>query len=431
MTGNFVKVIIIGVRGNVIMIRIYPSKFQGSIDAPASKAHAQRLLFASAMAQSPTLVKNVPECDDIDTTLQCLVDFGCTIEKHGAAEVKVFPFVKTNPVPSADFNFRQSGTTAHLALPLAAAMGIRARCTASGTLIKRPLIPLSSRMALRGVTFSSFNFPLSMSGVLQPGEYVFAGDEGSQYISGALMALPLLRDDSSLRLSSPLVDGTFIDITLSTLETFGVEMDVSEEGFSIPGRQFYRSPESAAAENDWALGTMWACAGCLSRDNKNPVTVNRLPAASVQMHRNFKEVMSLLQFDVKYLNVDASDCPNLACLYAVIAASKGSGMDIFGVPQLKYKETDRLKAVARCIEALGASAHSTEDGIHIDERSSFDYEEDLEIDCQGDPWIFMSMALAAGCLPKPVILTDEHCADKVYRAFLSDYETLGGKYEIL
>ncbi len=413
------------------MIRIYPTQFSGTIQAPPSKAHAQRLLFASAMATSATLVKNVPEAADIDTTLQCLLDFGCTVEKHGNTEIKVFPFAKTNPVPTARFDFKNSGTTAHIALPMAAAFGIKAECRAGAGLIRRPLIPLSSRMALRGVTFSSFNLPLTMSGMLQPGEYVFAGDEGSQYISGALMALPVLYGDSLVRLSSPLVDGTFIDITLDTLESYGIRIDVSEEGFHVPGRQFYKSPWAIRAENDWALGTMWACAGCLSRDNEHPVVVEGLPADSVQMYRHFKNVMALLRYDVKYLNVDASDCPNLASLYAIIAASKGSGMDVSGVPQMRYKETDRMKAIAQCISALGASARATEDGIHIDERASFDYPENVELDCKGDPWIFMSFALAAACLPKPVVLSDEHCAEKVYRNFLRDYEALGGKYEIL
>ncbi len=413
------------------MIRIYPSQFKGHIKAPASKAHAQRLLFASALTNTATLIKNVPECDDIDTTLQCLLDFGCTVEKHGETEIKIFPFVKTNPVPSAEFDFKQSGTTAHLAIPLAAAFGIRSDCRASGTLVKRPLISLSSRMALRGVKFSSFNLPLSMSGMLQPGEYVFPGDEGSQYISGALMALPILRDDSIIRLSSPLVDGTFIDVTLDTMEAFGVHVDVDEEGFHIPGRQFYKSPGKAVVENDWGLGSMWACAGCLSRDEENPVIVDGLPARTVQMYRSFKNVMSLLRYDVKYLNVDASETPNLACLYAIIAASKGSGMDITGVPQLRFKETNRLKAVSECIRALGATAHATDDGIHIEERDAFDYPEDVKLECKGDPWIFMSLALAAGCLPKPIVLDDEHCAEKVYRHFLRDYKALGGKYEIL
>ncbi|MBQ1476418.1 MAG: hypothetical protein IIZ21_03950 [Firmicutes bacterium] len=413
------------------MIRIYPSQFKGHIKAPASKAHAQRLLFASALTNTATLIKNVPECDDIDTTLQCLLDFGCTVEKHGETEIKIFPFVKTNPVPSAEFDFKQSGTTAHLAIPLAAAFGIRSDCRASGTLVKRPLISLSSRMALRGVKFSSFNLPLSMSGMPQPGEYVFPGDEGSQYISGALMALPILRDDSIIRLSSPLVDGTFIDVTLDTMEAFSVHVDVDEEGFHIPGRQFYKSPGKTVVENDWGLGSMWACAGCLSRDEENPVIVDGLPARTVQMYRSFKNVMSLLRYDVKYLNVDASETPNLACLYAIIAASKGSGMDITGVPQLRFKETNRLKAVSECIRALGATAHATDDGIHIEERDAFDYPEDVKLECKGDPWIFMSLALAAGCLPKPIVLDDEHCAEKVYRHFLRDYKALGGKYEIL
>ncbi|MBQ2147441.1 MAG: 3-phosphoshikimate 1-carboxyvinyltransferase, partial [Firmicutes bacterium] len=60
-----------------------------------------------------------------------------------------------------------------------------------------------------------------------------------------------------------------------------------------------------------------------------------------------------------------------------------------------------------------------------------DYPEDVKLECKGDPWIFMSLALAAGCLPKPIVLDDEHCAEKVYRHFLRDYKALGGKYEIL
>ena len=100
-------------------------------------------------------------------------------------------------------------------------------------------------------------------------------------------------------------------------------------------------------------------------------------------------------------------------------------------PQLRYKETDRLKVVCECIRALGAEAHPTEDGLHVEERGSNEYPDDVKIDCKGDPWIFMSLALAAGCLPKPIVLDDEHCAEKVYRHFLRDYKALGGKYDIL
>ena len=87
--------------------------------------------------------------------------------------------------------------------------------------------------------------------------------------------------------------------------------------------------------------------------------------------------------------------------------------------------------LCECIRTLGATATTTGDGLHIEERSDLDYPEDVRIDCKGDPWIFMSMALAAGCLPRPIVLDDEKCAEKVYRHFLRDYKALGGKYEIL
>lgn len=413
------------------MIRIYPATFKGTLTAPASKSHAQRLLFASALPTTATLVKNVPQCDDIDTTLQCLLDFGCTVEKHGENEIRILPFVKTNPVPTAEFNFRESGTTAHLAIPMAAAFGISANCKGGGTLLKRPLIPLSSRMAIRGVTFTAFNLPMSMKGVLQPGEYVFAGDEGSQYISGAMMALPILRDDSVIRFSSPLVDPTFVHLTVKVMKEFGIEIEETEDGYKIPGKQVYRTPGTVETTTDWGLASMWACAGCLSRSDTDLVEVTGLDSEASELYRDFKSVMALLCQDVKYLNIDASKSPNLACLYAIFAASKGSGLDITGVPQLRYKETNRMKAVADCVKALGVEAKALDDGIHMEEAKNFDYPEDTVINCMGDPWIFMSMALAAGCLHKPIILDDENCAAKIYGSFLKDYESLGGKYEII
>ena len=65
------------------MIKVYPSVLNGTLKAEASKAHAQRLLFAASMPSTPTLVSNVPACDDIDTSLEALKVLGCKFAKGG------------------------------------------------------------------------------------------------------------------------------------------------------------------------------------------------------------------------------------------------------------------------------------------------------------------------------------------------------------
>src|SRR5665647_410405 len=169
------------------MLRIYPTVFSGTLSAPPSKSHAQSLLFASSISNIPTTLYNVPESDDINTSIQCLEALGCKVIKQSASIFTVTPFVKTTALPTASFDFKNCATSSRFALAIAAAFGIPANCTAWESLMKRPLVQLASRMAIRGVTFSSFSFPLSIQGRLKNGEYIFSGEEGSQYINLSLI----------------------------------------------------------------------------------------------------------------------------------------------------------------------------------------------------------------------------------------------------
>ena len=412
------------------MIRIYPSHFSGTLKAPASHAHAQRLLFMSSIPAKPTLVRNVPDCEDADVTLDCLRALGCRLQQSGD-DWLVTPFPKNVMGQIAEFDFGQSATTSRIAIALSAALGIRASCRASGTLPRRKLFPLTGKLAIRGVRFTKFSLPFSMQGRLSPGEYVFDGDEGSQFISALLMALPLLQDSSTIKLSSPLIDSSFVDLTVNSMADFGVEVERRDDGFFIPGRQYYHSPGEITTENDWGLAALWVAAGAASGEQSGGLTVTELPRVSPQLYRDVAKEFPLIAQDYEELDFDASTCPSLATYYAAMSAVKGATVTISGVPQLKAKETDRLKVMTEICEALGQKASLTKSGIHIEGTGRPEYKENVKIDCRKDPWIFMSMALSAAKLTKPIILNNEFCPEKIYRSFLKDFEALGGKYEII
>ncbi|MBQ6088316.1 MAG: hypothetical protein IJK95_02015, partial [Firmicutes bacterium] len=135
------------------------------------------------------------------------------------------PFPRNTPAKSAVFDFRDSSTTARLAIAVSSALGIRTSCTGSTNLQKRRMLSLTSRMAIRGVRFSNFSLPCTTDGRLEGGEYVVEGNEGSQNISALLIALPLLRDDSDIRLSSPLIDPAFVEITIDSLKKFDIVIE--------------------------------------------------------------------------------------------------------------------------------------------------------------------------------------------------------------
>jgi len=412
------------------MIKVYPSTISGQLHAPASKSHAQRLLFMASMAAQPTTVKNVPICDDIDTTISCLETLGCSISRNLAGtEIVVKPFPKTSPMPEVSLNFNESSTTAHFAVALCSALGMKADCRAVGTLVKRKMVEMTSKFALRNVVFSSFSLPFSLSGRLSSGEFCFAGDEGSQSISATMMFASCLLNDSDIILTSPLVDDSYVKLTKSAMEDFGLKIEETEKGFHIIGRQYYQSPGEIETENDWGLATMWALAGAASGRNGNGVVVDQLNPDSVQKYKNAVGAFPLLYQNFRDINLDVSMCPNLATVMCAMAIVKGSSIHLKGVPQLKHKETDRLAVMARIADEFGQKAIINGGDIEIigDGNPQFP---DKPIDCQGDPWIFMSMVLASTTAQKPIYLSDEHCANKIYRDFLNDFKNLGGKFEI-
>ncbi|MDD2301253.1 MAG: hypothetical protein PHG30_01705 [Eubacteriales bacterium] len=412
------------------MIRIFPSFFSGTLSAPPSVAHAQRLLFAAAVSNSPTTLYNVPACEDIRTTILCLEALGSTLERKGKNTLTIQPFIKTKPVPRVDFDFGSCAAAARYTLAIAAAYGIQVECTASESLKRRPLFPLASRMAVRGATFSGFSFPLTMQGRLEGGEYDFDGRLSAQFASSILMAAPVLSGPSTVQIHRPVLMGGQIDITIKVLQQFGITVEPLEDGYAIPGRQVYTSPGTTRVHNDWSLAAMWLTAGALSQGRGGSISCTDLPADSPQGYRNLTEMHSQLITDFKDITVDASDCPALVPLIAIVAAARSGAVHLSGAPQLHHKETDRLKTVAAILRGMGADMWDTPDGLESREGSFFDYPEDVLIDCQGDANITMSFALAAPLLKKPFLL-QERAVDKTWPGFWNQYRALGGKFEIL
>ncbi|MBR0442042.1 MAG: hypothetical protein IJK25_08925, partial [Firmicutes bacterium] len=310
------------------------------------------------------------------------------------------------------------------------AFGMKAGCRGSSALLKRHMLPLTSRMAIRGVSFTSFSLPLQMQGRLEGGYYEFRGDEGSQFISALMLALPLLLSDSRIGLSTPIVDRSFIDITIGTLKKFGITIEEDEQGFIIPGRQIYTSPGEISTENDWALASAWICASAFGRSRGASMTVKGLASRSSQHYRDLQTLLALISQDFREISLDMSTWPNLLTLVAAAACFKGAKVELYGAPQLKVKETNRLKVMAECIRQLGGEASFTDDGITVKGPENGDINAEEPIDCQKDPWIFLSFAMSSALLKKPLVLKDEECTDKIYGSFLKDYASLGGKYEI-
>lgn len=419
-------------------LQITPQPLAGEISAVASKSDVHRALICAALADRETVLTIPATNRDILVTIGCLRALGAVIEPVDSLCWRITPIETKNEDMTLDFE--ESGSTLRFMLPLLSALGICCTVTGSGRLPERPLSPLREELSSHGAVIVGETLPLSLSGQLCAGKYILPGNVSSQYITGLLFALPLLRGESEIVLTSPLESAGYVEMTLRTLSRFGIRVDPTDCGWKIPQNQRYRSPGELVCEGDWSNAAFYLAAGALS--NTGPVTVAGLNFDSAQGDR---AILTLLrEFGaavvehpdqrvtvsrrlMRGITIDAAAIPDLVPILAVCACAAEGETRIKNAARLRLKESDRLQSVAAAISALGGEIDELPDGFVIRGRALTGG----VVDCQNDHRIAMSMAIAALLCSGSVLLDGAQAVEKSYPRFFADYQMLGGSCHVL
>ena len=406
-------------------ITIFPEKLNGKVASIPSKSHAHRLLVCAALADKPTRIEIPTLCDDLVATISCIGGLGGEIEHcYGQSEI-VTPL---GALPATTIaNCGESGSTLRFFLPLAGALGVDTVFHLEGKLPYRPLSPLWEEMERNGCRLSwlsrsamgssgnqvprSVTAGLHLSGKLRPGHYRIDGGVSSQFISGLLMALPLLDGESHLELMGRVESKPYVDLTLQTLAQFGVHWS----DFRCNGNQKFVSPGTVTVEGDWSNAAVWLAADAIG----SSIEVNGLNPDSIQ---GDKVIATLLPQLKDYITLSAADFPDLVPILAVVA-SANKGAVITDIRRLRLKESDRIQAIIEMLTALGGRATADENTLTI-------YPAELiggTVDAYNDHRIAMAAAIASTVCKYPVTILGADCVSKSYPNFWKEFTRLGGK----
>ena len=408
---------------------ISPSVIRGTLTPPPSKSAAHRLLIAAALAGEGR-VRGLSLSADMEATLRAVRGLGVSVRLDGDAAcfAPAPPSSSPSPLP---VDCGESGSTLRFLIPLYAARGIPAVFTGHGRLPERPLGVYADCLPPHGVTLSAASgLPLTVTGRLP-------GDVSSQFITGLLFALPLCREDSRIRLTTPLESAGYVDMTLQVLRQAGIRVEPLEDGWFIPGSQTYR-PLDTAVESDWSQAAFLLAAGALGGE----VTLTGLNPASAQGDR---EALSLFRrfgaaveeapgrivcrkAPLHGIDIDAAQIPDLVPVLAVTAALADGVTHITGAARLRLKESDRLAAVADGIRRLGGRVEEGPDSLTITGVSRL---AGGRAEGYNDHRIVMALSMAALGCEAPVTVTDAQSVAKSWPAFFEDYRAIGGTAHVI
>ena len=406
-----------------------PTKLSGTIPAIASKSDAHRLLILAALCRGETRLIMEQRSEDIDATVACLRALGAKIALvpdgvfvHGIERANEYPLL----------NCSESGSTFRFLLPVATALCEHVRFTGSGRLPDRPIGELLTVLQAHGVAFSAERLPFQTTGKLTGGRFSLPGNVSSQYLTGLLLATPLLEEDSTIFLTTRLESAVYVDITLHALKRFGVQVEAQDGGYAVCGGQAIQSPGELRVDGDWSNAAFFLAAGALG----NPVTMTGLHLDSPQGDKAILDALKRFGAHVEVAEdriivspaplsgctIDVGETPDLLPILAVLGACASGETRLINAARLRFKESDRLSSVFAMLRALGGRVEELPDALVITGGQLAGG----TVDSCRDHRIAMSAAVASIRCANEVTVLGADAVKKSYPGFFEDWTTLGG-----
>jgi len=426
----------------------------GMVKAIASKSEAHRLLICAALVNSESFVEIAETSEDIEATIRCLNALGAAIQiSNDGFQVSPIDCKLIDKNKTYKLDCGESGATLRFMLPVCGALGINAKLHMSGRLPSRPLTALYDEMTSHGCILSEQGIsPLTCSGQLKNGTYTLPGNISSQYISGLLLALPLLPGDSIIQITSTLESRPYVDMTIDAMCHFGTQVyEDSQNTFRIPGSQKTHPAKKLQVGGDWSNAAFWLSAGAIKNHSItcNSITCTGLDLNSKQGDKAICEILeqfgatvgatapvarSVINSESSVtvspgklhgIEIDAENTPDLVPILAAVAAVAEGQTVIKNAGRLRIKESDRLHTVTEMLTGVGADVTQTEDGLIINGKQAL---KGGVINEHNDHRIAMTAAILSSVCTNPVEIIGADAVNKSYPGFFEDFKALGGEW---
>lgn len=412
---------------------VSPGHRTGEVTIPSSKSAAHRLLLCAALGKERVRVRCRGISKDIAATIDCLNALGASISAQGEW-IDVTPIQRV-PTGERRLPCGESGSTLRFLLPLVGALGAQAVFVREGRLPQRPLHPLDDVLRAHGMTLREDGALLHCAGQLTPGEFSLPGDVSSQYISGLLMALPLLPEQSRLHITGKIESAAYITMTEDALREGGIAFAREGAVYQLPGAQRPSFPPELAVEGDFSGAAFFLCIGALSTQG---VTVHGLREHSSQGDRAVLDILETMGAQVERCGesvtvrrgslhgctIDAAPIPDLIPVLSTLAAVADGETRVLNAGRLRLKESDRLQTTAQLLRTLGAQITEQPEGLTITGCAQLT---GGTVDSCDDHRIAMSAAVAACAASAAVTVQGSECVQKSYPGFWHDLDALKGE----
>ncbi|CAM5469720.1 3-phosphoshikimate 1-carboxyvinyltransferase OS=Streptomyces alboniger OX=132473 GN=aroA PE=3 SV=1 [Streptomyces alboniger] len=400
---------------------------------PGSKSITNRALVLAAAAPGTSRLTAPLVSDDTVAFSDALTTLGVRVTAAPDHSSWTVTGLGRGPRGGGRIWCEDAGTAARFLPPFAATGTGRYVFDGTDQLRARPLRPLTQALTRLGAgitTGPDAALPLTVDADgLTGGQLALSSGLSSQFLSGLLMAAPLMRAPLHVRVHD-LVSRPYIHMTLALMARFGVRADESGDRISVDPAP-YTATDLAVEPDASTASYFFAAAAVTGRE----ITVPGLGLGSLQGDLGFVDVLRKAGATVRVsddgttvtgggrlrggFDVDMGNISDTFMTLAAIAPLADAPITIHGIAHARLKESDRIAAVAESLRALGITTEVGEDRITIVPGLA----RPARIACRRDHRIAMAFSVL-GLRAPGVTLDDPGCVSKTFPGFHTELSRL-------
>jgi 3-phosphoshikimate 1-carboxyvinyltransferase len=412
-----------------------------NVVVPGSKSITNRALLLAALAEGNSILENVLFSEDTHWFSTCLQQLGIPVSSElEAARFRVTGRGGTIPAQQADLFVGNAGTAARFITALVALGEGQYRLDGVPRMRERPMGELLAVLQSAGVQVDFEGQPGCMPFTLHShgfkgGRISLKANQTSQQVSALLMIAPYAQQDTVIEIVDDLVSRAYVGLTCRVMADFGVQVTQQETTcFHITAGQRYQPRPYYRVEPDASNASYFFAAAAVTGGR---VRVEHLSKHACQGDAHFVDILATMGCQVTAtdtymevtgpnqlhgIDVDMNDMSDLVQTLAAIAPFASSPITIRNVEHIRYKETERIKAVVTELRRLGASVEEFTDGLKIYPSSL----RSAPIETYNDHRMAMAFAVTGLKVPG-VVIKNPNCTHKTFPDFFTCFFNVVGQ----
>lgn len=408
---------------------IRASKYQGLIEAPGSKSHAQRLLLIAALSKKKSSIAQFDQSADNLSMVSALSQFGHQIYIDGTT-VHVEP--KLSKTAHATIQIGESGFGLRTLAFVGHCFATSYTINGTGSLLTRSHWATIQTLEALGleVQHNDGKLPFQIAGTIKYFKLASEGSSGSQHVSGLFMLASQIKGSWEIHIDN-LKSAPYFHWTLAALVKAGFVYECKGQTYYFEGAQALQL-QNATVEGDWSSMAAHFVAAAIA----GTVEVKGLLANSLQADRALLGILSDFGATIEWndqtvvlkkaqskkgFTTDINDYPDLFPVLVILACAAIGVSSIQGIQRLQNKESDRLAAMCSALEAWQIKYEIKQDQICIWGNGELTY---AALNSHNDHRIAMAICIASLLSADGQSIDEMHCLKKSYPNFYLDFLAL-------